>query len=315
MSETMPCDLIGDLHGCGRTLMALLERLGYVADQGVHRHPSRTAIFLGDFIDRGPGQREVIETVRPMVESGAALAVMGNHEFNAVAWATPDRHGPGYLRTHSDKNERQHRAFLDAYPPEEPEHAEVIAWFRTLPLWLDLEGVRVVHACWDPEAINLLARHTGPDHCLTDDLLVRACESGSAEFEAVETLIKGKEVELPEGASFRDKEGTDRHRIRIRWWDTNATTHREAFFGPESALTHIPEDPIGREHLITYSHAEKPCFLGHYWLEGKPEPLAPNIACLDYSVTKADGKLAAYRWDGEAVLDAAKFITVPQIDS
>lgn len=311
----MTHDLIGDIHGYAGTLKALLERLGYVAEDGVHRHPSRTAVFLGDFIDRGPGQREVIDLVLPMVESGSALAVMGNHEFNALAWATPDPDGPGYLRTHSDENERQHRAFLEAFPPGSADHAEVLAWFRSLPLWLDLEGIRVVHACWDPDAIALLSARTGPEHCLTDELLVRACDAGSPVFEAVETLLKGKEVELPEGASFRDKEGTERHRIRIRWWDTEASTHREAFLGPESAATHIPEDPIGREHLITYAQAEKPCFLGHYWLEGTPEPLAPNIACLDYSVAKPGGKLAAYRWDGEAALDASRFVTVPQADA
>lgn len=31
---------------------------------------------------------------------------------------------------------------------------------------------------------------------------------------------------------------------------------------------------------------------------GVPEPLAPNIACLDYSVAKPGGKLVAYRWSG-----------------
>jgi len=54
--------------------------------------------------------------------------------------------------------------------------------------------------------------------------------------------------------------------------------------------------------------------LGHYWFEGEPSILAPNIACLDYSVAKAGGKLTAYRWDGEQQLRDEKFIWVDRIE-
>ncbi len=40
-------DLIGDIHGCGATLAALLEKLGYHQRKGVYRHPRRKVIFLG----------------------------------------------------------------------------------------------------------------------------------------------------------------------------------------------------------------------------------------------------------------------------
>ena len=83
-------DIIGDIHGHHRTLEALLGQLGYIVSDGVWRHSSRQIIFLGDFIDRGPGQQETLAIVRPMVDQSAALAVMGNHEFNAIAWATID---------------------------------------------------------------------------------------------------------------------------------------------------------------------------------------------------------------------------------
>ncbi len=108
-------DLIGDIHGCADTLQAMLDKLGYRQQDGIYRHPVRRVIFLGDFIDREPRQREVIAIVRPMVESGAALSVMGNHEFNAIAYATRCRDGKGYLRPHSKKNAEQHEAFLKAY--------------------------------------------------------------------------------------------------------------------------------------------------------------------------------------------------------
>jgi hypothetical protein len=102
-------DLIGDIHGCADTLRALLGELGYARDGDGYRHPSRTVIFLGDFIDRGPRQREAVTIARAMVQHGAALAVMGNHEFNALAYHAPDPQRPGdYLRPHTDKNRQQH---------------------------------------------------------------------------------------------------------------------------------------------------------------------------------------------------------------
>ena len=83
-------DLIGDIHGHADALQQLLTKLGYAKHKGVYRHPDRQAIFLGDFIDRGPKIRETLEIVRPMIDSGTALAVMGNHELNALAFHTPD---------------------------------------------------------------------------------------------------------------------------------------------------------------------------------------------------------------------------------
>lgn len=300
-------DVIGDIHGHAETLIALLEELGYVLENGTHRHPYRQAIFLGDFIDRGPQQRRVLEVVRPMVESRSALSVMGNHEFNAIAFATRD--GDEYLRPHNEKNAGQHEAFLREYPLGSQEHAEMIEWFKTLPLWLDLGDIRIVHACWDRSLIAHLETRTDSG-CLTDELLRDASKKGTTDHEAVEVLLKGKEIPLPEGASFQDKDGNHRHHIRIRWWDQSARMHRDAFLGPESAITHIPEEPLDRDHLIEYGHDLPPVFLGHYWLSGEPTPLASNIACLDYSVAKEGGKLVAYRWDGEKQLDARKFVAV-----
>jgi len=305
-------DLIGDIHGYADPLVRLLDRLGYEQQDGVWRHPTREVIFLGDFIDRGPHQREVIDIVRPMIDSGAALAVMGNHEFNALGFHTPHPETGEPLRPWSKKNRDQHDAFIKAYEGREDEMRAVLDWFRTLPLWLDLGALRVIHACWDPHLLAEVRAEVDGQH-LTDDLLVAGHEPGTWQHQAIDSLLKGKEIDLPDGKSVRDKGGNHRHRIRVRWWDSHATTYREAHFGPESAETHIPDDPIEGDHLVEYSHDDPPCFVGHYWLEGEPEPLAPNIACLDYSVAKEGGKLAAYRWDdGDVELSRARFVSVPR---
>lgn len=308
MTRASGYDLIGDIHGYSVALEGLLQAMGYTCDGGIYRHPTRRVIFLGDFIDRGPDQRGVIEIVRPMVEAGTALSVMGNHEYNAISWATQNSETGDYLRPHTQKNRRQHEAFLAAYADDPEAYRGVIEWFKTLPLWLELEGLRVVHACWDPQWITRLREAVGPGNRLTDDLLHQGSKKGAWQYDALETLLKGKEIPLQDGHSFRDKDGNIRHHIRIRWWDQSATTYRAAFMGPDSALTHIPEDEVSGDHLIEYSEHEPPVFLGHYWLEGTPAPLAPNIACLDYSVAKPGGKLVAYRWSGERRLVAENYV-------
>lgn len=308
----MNYDLIGDIHGYSEPLVELLTKLGYQLTDGVYRHPERQVIFLGDFIDRGPDQRGVIKIVRPMIDEGAALTVMGNHEFNAIAYFTPDPDAPReYLRKHSEKNNKQTKAFLDAYAGEE-DYADLIEWFRTLPLWLELPGLRVVHACWDDSLIQFLSEeYLSSNSYLNDELLVAASRKGSDEFEAIEGLLKGKEIEMPDGQTFSDKDGNPRHHIRLKWWDANARTYRDAFLGPDSALSHIPEDPINVGHLIKYSSDEPPVFIGHYWMDTEPQLLAPNVACLDYSVAASSGgKLVAYRWDGEQQLSDEKFVYV-----
>jgi len=76
-----PFDIIGDVHGCQQELADLLGRLGYADTGGAHVHPAaRTAVFLGDLVDRGPDTPGVLRTVMAMVDAGSALCVPGNHE-------------------------------------------------------------------------------------------------------------------------------------------------------------------------------------------------------------------------------------------
>ncbi|MEU6200500.1 polynucleotide kinase-phosphatase [Streptomyces sp. NPDC047061] len=74
---TGPFDIVGDIHGCASELESLLAKLGY--QDGVHPE-GRTAVFVGDLVDRGPDSPGVLRRVMSMVGSGNALCVPGNHE-------------------------------------------------------------------------------------------------------------------------------------------------------------------------------------------------------------------------------------------
>ena len=65
-------------------------------------------LFVGDYIDRGPKIKEVLRIVRGMVENDRAIALMGNHEYNAICFQLyPEREG-GHLRKHLIKNVQQY---------------------------------------------------------------------------------------------------------------------------------------------------------------------------------------------------------------
>ena len=82
-----PFDIVGDVHGCREELEALLTRLGWDLDRDAAgrpmgaKHPEgRTAVFVGDLVDRGPDSPGVVRLVMGMVAAGTALCVAGNHE-------------------------------------------------------------------------------------------------------------------------------------------------------------------------------------------------------------------------------------------
>jgi len=188
-------DIIGDIHGHADALDRLLAMLGYALRDGVYRHPVRSVVFVGDFIDRGPQQVAVLHIARAMVEAGSAQAVMGNHEFNAIAWAAKGGES-GFLRPHTAKNRAQHRAFLEQVGEGSKAHAEAVAWFRTLPLWLELGGLRVVHACWHPPSQEAIAGCVDSQTRLTARGLREVHDRSSGAFGAAEVLLKGPEARL-----------------------------------------------------------------------------------------------------------------------
>ena len=307
----MGYDIIGDVHGQADKLRCLLSRLSYVERHGVFSHRDRTSIFVGDFIDRGPRQIETINIVRPMIDAGSALAVMGNHEFNAIAWylRDPDRsheHLRPRLGVIGEKNRHQHAAFLAEVEHLPAVHDEMITWFLSLPLWLDLPELRVVHACWHPQYMAELTPNLQPGHRLDEAMMIKASRSDTNEFRQVETLLKGIEVKLPAGHSFKDKSGITRYQARTRWWDGSLKTYREAALIPPEERAQLPDIAIPELARIGYA-GDKPVFVGHYWMTGRPEVLSPMTACVDYSAGKG-GPLVAYRWSGEPALSSGNFV-------
>ena len=289
-------DVIGDVHGCAAKLESLLRALDYTDQDGAYRHTTRQAVFVGDLIDGGPEQSRVLQIVRAMATAGSAQVVMGNHEFNAIAYATPTPDEPGeFLRPHTKKNDDQHKEFIGEIGFRTADHDEIIEWFKTLPLWLDLDGLRVVHACWDPYAMAGL----GTPH-LDTDAMVAASTKDSDEYRWVEHLCKGPEVPLPENHSFTDNYGHERTDARFRWWDPTSATYASGCEVPPSCSPPLPDTLIPNLPVEPYND-DVPVIFGHFWREWPTFELTNTTACVDYSAVRG-GPLVAYRWSGESKL-------------
>ncbi len=157
---TGPFDIIGDVHACSEELEALLAKLGYRIERNdtadgpgwtVTPPAGRTAVFLGDLVDRGPDSPGALALVMDMAAAGHALAIPGNHDAKlarALAGRKVEvRHGLA-----------QTIEQLDATP--ESFRQRVAAFIELLPSHYVLDGGRLVaaHAGMKEELQNRTSR-------------------------------------------------------------------------------------------------------------------------------------------------------------
>lgn len=291
-------DIIGDIHGKAEVLKDLLNKLGYSKTQGYHQHPERKAIFLGDFINKGNGTKEVLEIVKGMIDHQTAYAIVGNHEFYLIGYFTKNEHGE-YIRPHTQENTEQHRATFEAFKGHEAQLLEYVAWFKTLPLYLDIEGCRIVHAFWHQKSIAYLQQNY-PENCLSDRLLNHVKPNASKEWEAVYELLVGLKLKLPSHAG--------EEAFKTKWWRLGESDHYfDLAIRPDESKGNVTI-PIHIDIAeYTYPQAEKPLFFGHYNLPGTPFLTGHNYCCLDFSLSNKE-IIPAYRWNGEQQLKSSSII-------
>jgi hypothetical protein len=311
-------DLIGDVHGCALSLERLLKKMDYQYVNGCFRHARRKVIFIGDIVDRGPRIREALHIVKDMVDAGQAEIVLGNHEFNGMAYCTRARDGCGqtFLREHTARHHRLIRETIEQFEPYPGEWRAFLDWFHEIPLALEKPGFRVVHACWDDALIERF-RALSPRMVLSESLLHEAADPDSFVHRVVDRLTRGTALVLPDNESILGRDGFARHMFRTKFWSDAPETYADVVFQPDPLPAEMMNrrlSPSEKQQLLCYPLSEPPVFVGHYWMEGEPEPIRPNIVCLDYSAVKY-GRLVAYRMDDEAVLDRRKFVWVDVVRS
>jgi hypothetical protein len=219
-------DIIGDIHGEIDALHSLLGHLGY-AENGSHAE-NRRVVFLGDLTDRGPDSPAVVNLVGELLERERAQCILGNHELNILLGQK--KHGNAWLHGAEKEVLDESGQAVPQQAADENMKAKALELFRSLPLALEREDVRVVHACWEPSLIDVARQETDVaslhDRCkaaieeeLNRQPEIDKIDRGLAKQNKnpVKLLTSGPEarVEKPFYAS-----GKWRQEGRVRWWDT-----------------------------------------------------------------------------------------------
>lgn len=293
--QTSRLAFIGDVHGQHEKLNRLLAVLEA-------REPGIFYVFMGDLIDNkhdpALNQLKVLTRVKALVDDGRALCLMGNHELNAIGWSLRHPRNGEPLRAHSGNNRKQHSAFLAEVAEGSAEHQQWLAWFKQRPLFADFGDIRAVHACWDTQALEVLASDLNPDRSLRESRWQDAFDSRHSLNHALDALLKGPELALPDGYTFTDKTGHRRRHIRVRWWLEQAHSYRQLAQVPPAAEASIPDIPLPEG--ITFTPPSVPVVIGHYTLSGAPRALSEKVICVDYNAAKGDFPLVAWCQDATA---------------
>ena len=272
---------------------------------GTGKSQSGISRFLSECIDRGKSSLDVLKTVKFLVDCGDAIALLGNHEFNAVLYHTLRKNHRDiaeevdkYCRPHTEKNVKQHLDTLDDFKRHEEDILPWVDWLKSLPLFYETDEFLAIHACPVThdlvELKKLLKTH---DNSLSEEFIQQAAYGNCGEHQIVENLLKGPEIALPKGISFHDKDGHVRKSIRLNWWNLfNPAKKITNWFQlalsvPDKSRIELEKEAVSQDLLDELTNTyripkEKMIFVGHYWLKGIPEKMSESIVCLDYSVAR-----------------------------
>ena len=325
-------DIIGDIHGEIEALEKLLVHLGYDIEG---RHPDgRRLVFVGDFCDRGPNSPAVLGRVEQLVKSGNAHAVLGNHEINLLRNDAKDGSG-WYFDERVDKDQRKYAPFERASSAQKN---QIVEFLSTLPLALERDDLRIIHAAWIADCIepmrsiqrsDLLSCFDSWDkaadryakgllsklaeeqrqwpHNLEDPLLHPPFLHARAEYDSVSQMINPIKiltsgVERKAAAPFYVS-GKWRFMDRVKWWD-NYSDSVPVVIGHYWRRFHAGPDSQTRGESSLFEE------LSSYAWHGQ----RGNVFCVDYSVggrwsarrpeggSGANFKLGALRWPERSLL-------------
>jgi len=155
--------IIGDVHGCYKTLVALLEKL-----------PDDRIIFVGDLIDRGPRSKDVVQLI---IDNPKMRCVRGNHEqimldtekdIHQYAWSIQQGFrsigGRPTVESYYPDKDPACIKFLPELKKDYPSHYD---FFNNLPIFIEEGNLFVSHSSYDVyESWNILEQDTHGEDCL-----------------------------------------------------------------------------------------------------------------------------------------------------
>lgn len=128
--------VIGDIHGCDKALRTLIE--------SIDPSPDDELVFLGDYVDRGPDSRGVIDQIIDLRQRCNVVALRGNHEIMLCGVAFGGVEGEIWLESGGNATVASYGGSLEKIPTS---HREFL---HSLRPYYETEDSIFVHACYDP---------------------------------------------------------------------------------------------------------------------------------------------------------------------
>jgi hypothetical protein len=302
-------DIIGDVHGYASLLKKLLLQIGYIKTESGYTHPSRKAIFVGDFVNRGPEIRKTVRIIRKMVENGNALAIIGNHEINAITYYLKDKDGLPLIKS-PGKNFLALYKTINQFAEYQEDWKSHRKWISELPFYLDLGEIRIVHACWSESAIETIKTAESEGKSRSSIFRKVYKKPKSPVSKSVLKLTKGIDYKMPGDLKIINNKGVSPQSFRMRWWeDPDEKTFEEMSFDSKFALPHYEIPKQIAPQNTPYPENAPIVFFGHYCRHEGPFIIKPNLCCVD-SCVAGTRILTAYRWNGEKALDINNLVQV-----
>lgn len=319
-----PLDIVGDVHGELEALLKVLHRLGCDPERGTADRP---VVFVGDLVDRGPNSPGVVELFIRLREAGIAWGVAGNHEINLMVKAKKSGGGWSYGDSTDgwQRRDGEHVPYGSVMASEE-QVATYRSAFEAMPLILERDDLRVVHAAWLDTAVEALPTEGDAGAMMQQrgqEIWNELKESGiAAAYRSLYEEYKGFKVlnlRPPEVFAAAQKvalTSQNRNPVKVLTSGVEQPADQVRFLGEKWRFV--------KRHRWWDAYGPGPaCVIGHYWRPRGRRNSDPiwdgidrygwfgrhrNVFCVDYCVGRRfrerverpgqpfEGGLAALRW-------------------
>lgn len=135
--------VIPDIHGHIKTLKSLIE-------DRIALSKSDVIYFLGDYIDRGPDSKSVIDFIMSLQDSGFDVnCIRGNHEDYCIkAWESDQKRFLFHSKIEKEWRKNGANRTLNSFGAKRPRdiNKHYIDWMKETKLYIELENHILVHA-------------------------------------------------------------------------------------------------------------------------------------------------------------------------
>jgi serine/threonine protein phosphatase 1 len=161
---------IGDIHGC-------LDKLEELMDEIRPNAENDTLVFLGDYIDRGPDSRGVVDFTLELRETYRMVCLRGNHEEMFLDYVLRHENRDLYLSNGGRYTLRSYGLGTDQPVSEEDFPEEHMQFFKSLLYYYETENYIFVHAGLRPGQ-PLDRQHLKDLVWIREEFIFGPCESG-----------------------------------------------------------------------------------------------------------------------------------------